>query len=60
MAPTEGGSSKIPIYNRNILAIMTPNGHDFSVFDFILGADQGYPGHPTQELWLCSFYYAYG
>jgi hypothetical protein len=35
MTPREGDSSKIPGYNRNILAAMAPNGHEFSMFGFI-------------------------
>jgi hypothetical protein len=35
MAPREGDSCKIPGNNKNILATMVPNWHDFSVFDFI-------------------------
>jgi hypothetical protein len=39
MTPTEGDSSNIPSYNRNLLVAMTPHPHgfEFSVFDFIWG-----------------------
>jgi hypothetical protein len=37
MTPGEGDGTKIPSYNKNILAAMAPNtnGIEFSVFDFI-------------------------
>jgi hypothetical protein len=35
MTPREGNYSKIPSYNKNILATMAPNGNEFSVVDFI-------------------------
>jgi hypothetical protein len=36
LTPTEGDSSNIPSYNRNLLVAMArPHGFDFSVFDFI-------------------------
>jgi hypothetical protein len=37
LTPTEGGGTKIPAYNKNILAAIAPNanGFEFSVFDFI-------------------------
>jgi hypothetical protein len=37
MTPREGDGTKIPAYNKNILAAMAPNanGYEFSVFDFI-------------------------
>jgi hypothetical protein len=36
-APREGDGTKILAYNKNILAVMTPNVNrfDFSIFDFI-------------------------
>jgi hypothetical protein len=35
--PREGDGTKISAYNKNILAVMTPNDNEFefSVFDFI-------------------------
>jgi hypothetical protein len=37
VAPREGDGTKIPAYNKNILAVMAPNanGFEFSIFDFI-------------------------
>jgi hypothetical protein len=37
MNPREGYETKIPAYNKNILAVMAPNanGFEFSIFDFI-------------------------
>jgi hypothetical protein len=37
MTPSEGDSSNIPSYNRNLLVALAPrpHGYDFSVFDFI-------------------------
>jgi hypothetical protein len=37
VTPREGDETKILAYNKNILAVMTPNdnGFEFSVFDFI-------------------------
>jgi hypothetical protein len=37
LTPREGDVTKIPAYNKNILAAMAPNtnGFEFSVFDFI-------------------------
>jgi hypothetical protein len=35
MIPREGDDLKIPSYNKNILAVMAPNGYELSVFDFI-------------------------
>jgi hypothetical protein len=37
VTPREGDGTKIPIYNKNILATVAPNanGFEFSVFDFI-------------------------
>jgi hypothetical protein len=37
MTPSEGDSSNIPSYNRNLLVAMAPRPHgfEFSVFDFI-------------------------
>jgi hypothetical protein len=37
VTPREGDETKIPTYNKNIIAVMTPNanGFEFSVFDFI-------------------------
>jgi hypothetical protein len=36
VTPRERDETKIPAYNKNILAVMTPNinGFEFSVFDF--------------------------
>jgi hypothetical protein len=37
LTPREGDGTKIPAYNKKILAVMAPNtnGIEFSVFDFI-------------------------
>jgi hypothetical protein len=37
VTPREGDGTKIPAYNKNILAAMTPNanGFEFFIFDFI-------------------------
>jgi hypothetical protein len=35
MTPREGDGLKIPSYNKNILAVMAPNGYEFLVFGFI-------------------------
>jgi hypothetical protein len=37
VTPREGDVTKIPTYNKNILATMAPNanGFEFSIFDFI-------------------------
>jgi hypothetical protein len=37
VTPREGGETKIPAYNKNIIAVMASNinGFEFSVFDFI-------------------------
>jgi hypothetical protein len=37
VTPREGDGTKIPAYNKNILAVMAPNtnGFEFSIFDFI-------------------------
>jgi hypothetical protein len=37
VTPREGDGTKIPAYNKNILAVMAPNANEFefSIFDFI-------------------------
>jgi hypothetical protein len=57
LTPREGDGTKIPAYNKNILAAMTPNtnGFEFSMFDFIWEEIKAISENPLKSYGYASY-----